>query len=216
LRRFAGWIARIYRHDLPTLLRRDRMAIAIVILFLVVAAIIGWAYVTRFPLPEGTISLEGLSEQDFETMADISFLPSLTTGGIFGHNARVLLLAAVLAVISLGVLPILMLMIPIILVAFIGGQFALLGMDPWAFLGAFIVPHGLFEMPAAIIATAFALRMGMSITFAREGKTVSENVIAALADFLKVFLFLVVPLLVIAAFVEANVTPRIVLWAFGG
>ncbi len=38
----------------------------------------------------------------------------------------------------------------------------------------------------------------------------------AFADLVKVFIFLVVPLLLIAAFVEANLTPQIVLWAYGG
>jgi uncharacterized membrane protein SpoIIM required for sporulation len=45
---------------------------------------------------------------------------------------------------------------------------------------------------------------------------VGEGLVAAAADFAKVFLFLVVPLLLIAAFVEANITTQIVLWAYGG
>ena len=71
-------------------------------------------------------------------------------------------------------------------------------------------------MVSAIIATAFAVRIGASITAPREGLTVGEGLVAAVADFAKVFFFLVVPLLLLAAFVEANITPQIVLWAFGG
>jgi uncharacterized membrane protein SpoIIM required for sporulation len=67
-----------------------------------------------------------------------------------------------------------------------------------------------------VIATAFALRVGASITAPREGLTVGEGLIAAMADFSKVFLFLVLPLLLVAAFIEANLTPQIVLWYFGG
>jgi uncharacterized membrane protein SpoIIM required for sporulation len=40
--------------------------------------------------------------------------------------------------------------------------------------------------------------------------------VAAVADFAKVFLFLVVPLLLMAAFVEANLTLELVRWAYGG
>ena len=40
--------------------------------------------------------------------------------------------------------------------------------------------------------------------------------IASAADFAKVFVFLVAPLLLVAAFVEANITPQIVLWLYGG
>ena len=149
-------------------------------------------------------------------MSNTSLLPSLTTGGILAHNVQVLLLAALAAVISLGVLAILMLMVPIGMVAFLAGQMAWLGYNPLTFLAVFILPHGLFEIPAAIIATAFALRIGASITAPREGLTVGEGLVAAAADFAKVFIFLVLPLLLIAAFVEANITTQIVLWAYGG
>jgi uncharacterized membrane protein SpoIIM required for sporulation len=162
------------------------------------------------------ISLENLSSQSFDSLSNVSFLPSLTTSGIFVHNVEVLLLAALASVISLGVLAILMLMIPIALVGLLAGEMAWLGYNPLTFVAAFVLPHGLFEIPAAIIATAFALRIGASVTAPREGLTVGEGVLAAVADFVKVFLFLVVPLLLIAAFVEANLTPQIVLWAYGG
>jgi uncharacterized membrane protein SpoIIM required for sporulation len=36
-----------------------------------------------------------------------------------------------------------------------------------------------------------------------------------MADFTKVFVFLVVPLLLVAAFVEVNLTPQLVLWVYG-
>ena len=70
-------------------------------------------------------------------------------------------------------------------------------------------------VPSLTIATAFALRIGASITAPQEGLTVGEGMLAATADFAKVFLFLVVPLLLVAAFVEANITTQIVLWAYG-
>ncbi|MBN1659389.1 MAG: stage II sporulation protein M [Anaerolineae bacterium] len=216
LRRLAGWIARVYRTDLPYLLRQNWMPVAIVALSLVGAWAIGWAYVDKLPLPEGALVLGDLSEEDFQMVSDLSFLPSLTTGGIFWHNARVLILAGVLALISLGVLPVLLLMVPLVMVAFLAGQFAVQGYSALTFVGAFIVPHGLVEIPAAMVATAFALRVGASVTAVREGTTVSESVVAAVADLVKVFVFLVVPLLLIAAFVEANITPQVVLWAYGG
>jgi uncharacterized membrane protein SpoIIM required for sporulation len=172
--------------------------------------------VSNFPLPQGTLTLEELSSQDFEALSNVSLLPSLTTWGILSHNIQALLLAALAAVVSLGVLAVLMLMLPIGIVAFLAGEMAWLGYNPLAFLAAFILPHGVMEIPAAIIATAFALRIGASITAPREGLTVGEGLLAAAADFFKVFIFLVVPLLLVAAFVEANITPQIVLWVYGG
>jgi uncharacterized membrane protein SpoIIM required for sporulation len=181
----------------------------------IVAGGVGWAYVSKYPLPQGVLRLEDITKQDFDSMSSVAFLPSLTTGGILGHNIQALILAGLVAVISLGVLAILLLMVPIGLVGFFAGQIAWLGYSPLTFLAAFVLPHGIFEIPAAVIATAFALRLGASVTALREGLTVGEGLIAASADFCKVFVFLVVPLLLIAAFVEANLTPQIVVWLYG-
>jgi len=213
--RLLAWLGRVYRCDLPYLLRQNRLASAAVVLALVAATALGWALTDKFPFPAGAFKLEDLTAQDMESFAEISFLPSLTTGSIFVHNARTLLLAGPAALVSLGVLAVLMLMVSIALVGFFAGQLALLGYSPLAFLAAFVLPHGLFEIPAAVIATAFALRLGASLTAPREGLTVGESVLSATADFFKVFVFLVVPLLFVAAFVEATITPRIVLWVFG-
>ncbi len=210
------WLGRVYRRDLPYLLRHNWMPVAVVVVFCVAAGLLGWAYVAKYPLPQGVLTLENLTQQDFESLSDLSYLPSLTTGGILFHNVQVLLLAGLAAVISLGVLAILMLMVPIGLVGFFAGQMAWLGYDALTFLAAFILPHGIFEIPAAVIATAFALRIGASVTAPREGLTVGEGLVAAVADFVKVFFFLVVPLLLVAAFVEANLTPQIVVWVYGG
>jgi stage II sporulation protein M len=184
--------------------------------FVVAAGGIGWAFVAKYPVPQGMLNLENLSLQELQSMPDVGFLPSLTTMSIWTHNIVTLLLAGVAAVLSLGVFAILMLMVPITLVGFISGQVAWLGYSALTFLAAFILPHGLFELPAAIVATAFALRMGASITSPRPHMTVGEGLILATADFVKVFLFCVVPLLLIAAFVEAHVTPQIVIWFYGG
>ncbi len=214
--RLLRWIGRVYASDLPLLLRQNWMPLAAVLITLLAAAAVGWAYVDRFPLPQGSISFEYLTEENMASLSSVSFLPSLTTGGIFGHNLRVLLLAGLVAVISLGILPVLMLMVPTGLVGFFAGQMASLGFNPLTFVAVFVLPHGVFELPAAIIATAFALRIGASITAPREGLTVGEGLIASIADFIKVFLFLVIPLLLLAAFVEAQVTPKLVLSIYGG
>jgi uncharacterized membrane protein SpoIIM required for sporulation len=210
-----GWVGRVYRHDLPYLLRRSWMPITVVVVSLIAAGAVGWAYVAQYPLPQGVLKLEDISQQNFGSLSNVSFLPALTTGGIFWHNVGALILAGLTALISLGVVAILLLMVPIGLIGFFAGQVAWLSYSPLAFVVAFVLPHGIFEIPAAIMATAFALRLGASITALRSGLTVGEGMIAALADFAKVFVFLVVPLLLIAAFVEANLTPQIVIRVFG-
>jgi len=70
-------------------------------------------------------------------------------------------------------------------------------------------------LPAAVLATAFALRLGASVIAPPAGITVGENLLRALADLVKMFVFVVLPLLLVAAWVEATITPQVVLWFYG-
>ena len=85
-----------------------------------------------------------------------------------------------------------------------------MGASPWLFLGTFILPHGIVELPAAFIATGLALRLGASVISRPAGMTLTQGVLLALADFLKVFVCLVTPLLALAAMLEVWLTPWIV------
>jgi uncharacterized membrane protein SpoIIM required for sporulation len=85
-----------------------------------------------------------------------------------------------------------------------------MGASPLLFLGTFIVPHGIVELPAAFIATGLALRLGATVVSRPSGMTLSQGVLLALADFIKVFVFLVLPMLIVAAMLEVWVTPWIV------
>lgn len=99
---------------------------------------------------------------------------------------------------------------------FFVAQAARLGYNPALFFAAFVLPHGILELPAAIIATALAVRLGAAFTSPPRGMTVGDAWLWALADFVKVFIALVLPLLALAAAVEVHVTPVIVMWAYGG
>jgi uncharacterized membrane protein SpoIIM required for sporulation len=72
------------------------------------------------------------------------------------------------------------------------------------------------ELPAATIATALTVRLGATFMSPKQGMTVGEGWLWALADLVKVLVALVLPLLTLAAVVEVHVTPSIVVWVFGG
>ncbi len=61
------------------------------------------------------------------------------------------------------------------------------------FVLAFVMPHGVLEMPAAIIATALAVRLGAALIAPPRGMTVGRGGLQALADFVKLFLAVVRP-----------------------
>jgi stage II sporulation protein M len=117
---------------------------------------------------------------------------------------------------SLGVLGVILLMIPLGLVGYFAGQMALIGVSPLLFFATFILPHGLFEIPAAILEGAVILHLGASVIAPPPGKTLGESWLLALADWAKISIGLVVPLLAVAALLEAFVTPRVVVALFGG
>ena len=90
----------------------------------------------------------------------MGFLPSFTVSAVLSNNIRSLLLAGLLAVFSFGSLAIVLLMTPMGIIGFFMYQVAHWGLNPGLFLAAFVLPHGIFELPAAILATAAALAAG--------------------------------------------------------
>ena len=209
-------LKRLYVKDLPQLMRIQRVPIIIVALIMVAALAGGWVFALRYPLPVGLIDLEGFESVDFSAdMPATSFLPGLEVRGIFVHNLRVLGLGIGATPLSFGAVPLLLLLSPMLLVGFFAGEAFILGLNPLLFLVAFILPHGLFELPAVALATAFSVRLGASIMSPPSGFTISESLLLSLADLIKVFVFLVIPLLLLAAAMEVYVTPLVVMRFFG-
>ena len=209
-------LARVYGRDLPYLIRQAYPALIVVLVGLVGAMIIGWSYSSVYRLPSGSIDLSHVTLETFTTAPPVPMMPSIRTDSIFLHNARSLILSAVLAPFSFGALSIVLLVLPMTLVGWLMGQAAYLGFNPFVFSAAFFLPHGILEVPAAVLSTAFAVRIGVSLMSPSDKVGVGHGFIVAVADYCKVFLFAVVPLLLMAAFVEANITPRIIVWALGG
>jgi len=209
-------IMRMIAHDVPQLLRIHRLPIAMVAVLMIAGGIAGAFFAPVFPLPPGSVNLSSLPADAFDNMQMVSFLPGFSTWGIFQHNAGVIFFSSLLGIFSFGVIPIILLMAPLALVGYFAGAVALLGFNPWIFLAAFILPHGIFELPAAIIGTGFALRIGAAFVSPPQGLDVGQGFLLALAEFVKIFAFVVLPLLLIAAFVEVTITPQIVLAIYAG
>ena len=64
-----------------------------------------------------------------------------------------------------------------------------------------LVPHGIFELPAVIISLALGLKLGMFL-FIYKGKNKSKEFLIWLKDSVRVFIFVIIPLLVIAGIIE--------------
>jgi uncharacterized membrane protein SpoIIM required for sporulation/ABC-type transport system involved in multi-copper enzyme maturation permease subunit len=209
-------IGRLYRQHIPAALNRLRGAMLAVLAALVMISVAGWLLAGRFPLPQGLINFDDLRAEAFDGSALMGLLPSFTWHAVLWNNVRSLLLGGVLGVFSFGALALVLLMAPIGIVAFAAAQVAASSLSPVVFLLAFIVPHGLFELPAAVIATAATLRLGAALVHRPINQlTVGENWLLALVDFVKLFVFVVVPLLLIASVVEVQLTPKIICLIYG-
>jgi uncharacterized membrane protein SpoIIM required for sporulation len=202
-------LGRVYLRDIPYILRTNRVPILLVSLALVVALGVGWAYSLSFALPKGMIQLN-VPDDAFKNLPDVGFMPNLDVHSIWWHNVRSLLLGAVLGLVSLGTLPLVFVLVPLAIIGFFCGQMPQIDASPWLFLLTFVLPHGIVELPAAIISTGLAVRLGATLVSPPSGLTLSEGILRALADLAKIFLFLVLPLLGIASALEVWLTPWIV------
>jgi len=61
-----------------------------------------------------------------------------------------------------------------------------------------LLPHGIFELPAVFISLGLGLRLGLSLFY----KNADKKIIERLKKSLRVFIFVVLPLLVVAAVIE--------------
>jgi uncharacterized membrane protein SpoIIM required for sporulation/ABC-type transport system involved in multi-copper enzyme maturation permease subunit len=213
--RWLGSIGGLYRHHIPTILRRSWLAIVTVVIGLALSAVVGSDYAARYPLPSDVLELDQVSAEHFSDLPAVDWLPTFTVWGVLANNVRTLVGATLLSIFSFGTMAIALLMAPLAIIFFFVVQAAYAGYSPLLFFSAFVLPHGLLELPAAIIATALAVRLGAAFMSPPKGMTVGEGWLRALADFVTVFIALVVPLLAAAAAIEVHVTPAVVVWAFG-
>lgn len=208
----------IYLTEFPRLLRENCFPIGLTVLTLLAGLLLGGWFAVQHPVPGEALRSAQFSAEEFRqrlAQTGFTFLPPLNATSIFLYNVRGLAVSALLGLFSFGSLSLLLLLATIGVVGFLLVALTPLGFDPLTLTVAAILPHGVFELPAAVLATAFALRLGASIIAPPPGSSAGENLLHALADLVKVFLFAVVPLLLIAAWVEANVTPQIVIWFYG-
>jgi stage II sporulation protein M len=125
--------------------------------------------------------------------------PAAVAAGIFAHNLIAIVLAAGLAALTLGLTGFALTLLP----GFLVGYAAAFSSWPLALMG--ILPHGLLELPAVIVAGALAIEVGATAIHMEPDGGWSKRMLAAQADFIRSLRWLV-PVLAVAAVLEAYVT----------
>jgi uncharacterized membrane protein SpoIIM required for sporulation/ABC-type transport system involved in multi-copper enzyme maturation permease subunit len=212
----SGW----YRGTFAPAFRRTLPAVFLAVLIAGVSVWMGYNWVQEnvAEILAKTPSEELVKiEQNFQDLPNPASLhEKINAPFLFFNNTRAVVLMMLAGLFSFSVLGILFYMLNI---GVIGGLFAmltLLGMNATDIYLAGVLPHGILEIPALIFGSAAILYVGAGIVTPRTGKSMGEVVIELLADWAKIFMGLVLPLLALAALIEAYVTPWILVSILGG
>ena len=207
-----------YRRELPNTLKELRRPLAIVVGLALVAGIISYIWVvTRVP---AYLHLTPERIGEFRTFIADN-LTNLDTLGerlpapiLFFHNARTTIVFLLLGLVSFGTLGLTLFIGNIALVGGVLGAAQLVGYSPVLAFAAGILPHGLFELSAIVLATAAMLKVGAQLVTPQPDKSLGEILLLSLADWFRIFIGIVVPLLAIAALIEIYITPLLIKLAF--
>jgi len=207
----AETVTQWYREEIPQSLYRMRWTLMTIVFLGILGIYLGVQFAVQLPplpdLERGTL-VERLSR--LATVWPLGAARPVIS--IWWQNLRALILGVILGSVSFGVLGLLPLLATMGVLGFLIQVMSTQGVSPWAVVLALVLPHGIFEVPALCIATAATLEIGLGLITPQRGKTFSEALLLGLAQWLKMMLGLVIPLLAIAALIEVWITPRIATW----
>jgi uncharacterized membrane protein SpoIIM required for sporulation len=204
-----------YRREIFQTLHTIRPAIVVTFLSLCLGAYFGVIEAGTFTLPPQLLQFDQLQQGFIEGLDSIRFISTAGVTTVWLHNLRTVLLATILGAFSFGILGILIMILPLVFIGYIGGNIAIAGGSPLLFLSALVLPHGIVEIPAIILAGAAILNLGASLTAPAENKTIGEAFLSSGVRWAKMMVGLVIPLFLIAALLEVFVTPQVAVWIFG-
>ncbi|MBA3874440.1 MAG: stage II sporulation protein M, partial [Anaerolineae bacterium] len=134
---------------------------------------------------------------------------------IVGQNGGILLAAFILSLFTFGTAALILTPAVYFILGYLFTQIIAAGYNP-SFMLAAVLTHGIIEIPVIVLAAAAALRMGAVVTKPPQGITVGQAWSMTLGDTIKIALGLVIPGLLLAGFIEAFITPQVVVKVLGG
>jgi uncharacterized membrane protein SpoIIM required for sporulation/ABC-type transport system involved in multi-copper enzyme maturation permease subunit len=207
-----------YRREIPHTLRRMTIPIFWMTLLLLAGVYLGAGLAKYIGITPGSLSLDSLKIVDTQVLDQFRQLGFFSTSGVFTilwHNLRAVIIAMLLGCFTLGVAGALILMIPMIIIGFFTGLVSVAGISPITVLTATLMPHGVFEIPALILAGAAILQVGASLVTPYRKETIGESLVSSIADWAKITLALVIPLFLGAAILEVFVSPLLMVRLLG-
>jgi uncharacterized membrane protein SpoIIM required for sporulation len=209
-------LRRFYRQELPALLREYRLPLAVALIAAVVGVLSG-----------------GYIGQNFRVgafdryLANVGQAPSPGLGlalYIFGNNLRVALLSSVFSLFAFGSFAFLVPAVAFAQIGFVtsslsargGSWFALDANSPLQFLLGYVLPHGIIELPTALLGAAMGIRIGAALMSPPKGFTVGQNILWSMAQFFKVWALVLLPLFLLGSLIEGLISPVVIASLYGG
>ncbi len=195
-----------YRREVRSTLRRISASAWVMVALGLLSAVIGYFWIqanTAYLTDELLGDLGGALPIGVEmpTLGGISF------AYIFGHNLRAVIVISLLGMVSFGTLGSLMYFLNTGIIGVVLALMGFMGYAPWKVAVFGILPHGIFELTALVLASAAVFYGAVVLVTPRPQKTLGEVVIECVADWFKVAVGVALPLLVLAAILETWVTP---------
>jgi stage II sporulation protein M len=150
-----------------------------------------------------------------DNLGNLDFISrSVPAPWLFFSNVRATILFMFAGLISFATLGVVLFMANMSLIGIVLGGASLINFSPLLVFASAVLPHGMFELTAVCLATAAVLHMGAQLVTPQTDKSLGDVFLLALADWFRVFIGLVVPLLAIASVIEVYVTPQVIRMAF--
>ncbi|GAB4504162.1 MAG: hypothetical protein Fur0043_11550 [Anaerolineales bacterium] len=208
-------LAEWYRFEVAAMLRKLWLPCGIMVM---IAVLTFWSSFqwTVSVVPE---RVEAATPENFQKIAEevkgspiaLGMSPDLSAPRILAHNLQAVGIILLAGLISFSVLGMLLYLVNLSLIGVVLGFFQLMGYSAPLIGMAGLGPHGIFELPALMLASAAMLRIGVVLVTPQSGRSLGEVWLEALAEWARIALGVTLPLLVAAAIIETYVTPNILL-----
>jgi len=195
------------RFDTANSYIKEKILKLLVVMLIIFTAVGIVSYFIAKQLPEDSMP---------EVMAELAELYNIQDDGgisstkLFLNNIR----ATAVTTLS-GFIP--FLFIPIISIAFNGGILGfvmgimenVLQENVFVLFLKFILPHGIFEIPALLLGAALGTRLCITVCKKIFKKAGDEKISYHMNGIISIFLVYIIPFLVVAAFIEGTVLPMV-------
>ncbi len=79
-----------------------------------------------------------------------------------------------------------------------------------------MLPHGIIELPTALLSAAMGIRIGVALMSPPKGFTVGQNILWSMAQFFKVWALVLLPLFLLGSLIEGLISPLVIANLYGG